>query len=169
MKSDPKSHIFSPSDYRWLLREMWLGCDGRWFLNVAERYGFEAANELNTEVGRSLTRSSMRKLAKVAGWGPPKDVGRLKEMFEIGYDVYHPSPECEIELQVLDKRSLIAVFHKCPVMDKVQKGGGMENYRCACPLSFEGWMEALDLDGEARIERGPEQGPPCRVVITVAW
>jgi len=169
MKNDLKSPAFSPSEVRWLLREMWLGCDGRWFLNVAERYGYEAANELNAAVGRSLTRASMRKLAKVAGWGPPGDIDALKEMFEIGYDVYHPPPECEIELKVLDRRSLLAEFHKCPVMEKVERGGGMENYRCACPLSFEGWMEALGLAGEARIKQGPEKGPPCEVLITVVW
>lgn len=136
---------------------------------MAERYGYEAANDLNTVVGRSLTRASMRKLAKVAGWGPPDDIDALKEMFEVGYDVYHPPPECEIELQVSDSQTLRALFHKCPVMEKVERGGGMDNYRCACPLSFEGWIEALGVAGEARIKQGPEKGPPCEVLITVVW
>jgi hypothetical protein len=148
---------------------MWLGCDGRWFLNVAERYGYEEANELNKRVNRSLTRASMRKLVKVAGWDRPSDMDALKEMLETGYEVYHPPPECEIELQVLNGQTLRALFHRCPVMEKVERGGGMDNYRCACPLSFEGWIEALGLAGEARIEQGPEQGPPCEVLITVVW
>lgn len=169
MQNDPKSLVFSPVEYRWLLREMWLGCDGRWFLNVAERYGYEAANELNAAVGRSLTRASMRKLAKVAGWGPPENIDALKEMFQVGYDVYHPPPDCEIEFQVSDSQTLRALFHKCPVMEKVERGGGMENYRCACPLSFEGWMEALGVAGEARIKQGPEKGPPCEVLVAVVW
>ncbi len=169
MKNDEKPPNFTPIQYRWLLREMWLGCDGRWFLNVAERYGYEVANEMNGSVNRSLARSAMRRMMKVSGRGLPANAAELREAIEIGYEVYHPPPECEIELQVLDDSSVEALFHKCPVMEKVEKGGGMQNYLCACPLSFEAWMEALGLSGEAKITKGPEQGPPCRVKITARW
>ena len=36
--------------------------------------------------GGGLAALTMRKLAKVAGWGPPGDIDALKEMFEVGYD-----------------------------------------------------------------------------------
>jgi len=167
MKTMENPPAFTPQEYRWLLREMWLGCDGRWFLNVADRYGYEVANELNKVVNRSLAKSAMKKIMKVKGWGPPANVEELKKAIETGYEVYHPSPECEVELNTRDTWTLEALFYKCPVMSKVEKGGGMHNYLCACPLSFEAWIEALGLRGEAIITKGPEQGSPCRVRITV--
>jgi hypothetical protein len=111
----------------------------------------------------------MRRLAKAAGWEAPTDISRLRQIIETGYDVYHAPPECEVEVRVVDPRTLLALFHKCPVMEKVEKGGGMKNYHCACPLSFEGWTEAFGIRGQAVIEQGPEQGPPCRVRVHVRW
>lgn len=169
MREENHSGRLSARDYRWLLREMWLGCDGRWFLNVAERYGFEAANEINRSVGLSLARASMRRLVKVAGFEKPANIQELKRIIETGYEVYHPRPDCEIDLRIEDGQTLCALFHKCPVMEKVEKGGGMENYRCACPLAFQGWIESLGFHGEAEIEKGPEKGPPCQVIIKVTW
>ena len=169
MKEENCGDRLSAHDYRWLLREMWLGCDGRWFLSVAQRYGFEAANEINRSVGLSLARASMRRLIKVAGLERPVDIEELKRIIETGYEVYHPSPDCEIELRVVDGQTLCAFFHRCPVMEKVEKGGGMGNYQCACPLAFKGWMEALGLKGESKIEKGPDGGPPCEVILKTDW
>ena len=169
MSAEDSTPIFTPRTQQWLLREMWLGCDGRWFLHVARRYGFEVANEINAAVSRSLVKASMRRMIEITGWKKPANIAELREIIEAGYDVYHPRPECEIELRQLDSSCLQALFHKCPVMERIEKGSGMENYRCACPLSFEGWMEVLELDGEAIIEKGPEGGAPCKVLIKVRW
>lgn len=169
MEEERKSADLTDRTVRWLLREMWLGCDGRWFLSVAERYGYEVANEMNKAVGRGLVRSSMRKMIQFTGWKRPADMRELGYIFQRAYEVYHPSPECEVEFHISDSNTLLVLFHKCPVMEKVERGGGMQRYVCACPLSFEGWMEVLGVNGTVGIESGPEAGPPCRVRITVDW
>jgi hypothetical protein len=169
MEEDKMTPELDDQRVRWLLREMWLGCDGRWFLNVAERYGFDVANEMNKAVGRGLARASMRKLSRVTEWERPGDMAELARLFRLGYEVYHPAPECEVEFRILNGDSLLALFHKCPVKEKVERGGGMQRYECACPLSFEGWMEALEIQGKAGIQSGPEAGPPCRIRIDVDW
>lgn len=169
MEKDGKTAGLDDRTVRWLLREIWLGCDGRWFLNVAQRYGYEVANEMNKAVGRGLVRASMRKLTRFTGWKTPGDIEDLSRIFKIAYEVYHPSPECEVEFCISDSDSLLVLFHKCPVMEKVERGGGMQRYECACPLSFEGWMEVLGIKGKAGIESGSEAGPPCRVRINVDW
>ncbi len=40
MEKDRMKPNLAEETARWLLREMWRGCDGRWFLNVAQTYGY---------------------------------------------------------------------------------------------------------------------------------
>ncbi len=108
-----------------LLREMWMDHDGRWFLKVAERYGFEEANALNAVAGRSVARTGMRKLMALLGEERVRDVRHLRDLMEIAYDLYYPPPLCDVSFECIGENAIRATYRKCPVMDRVRNGGGL--------------------------------------------
>lgn len=149
-----------------LLREIWLDHDGRWFLKVAERYGFEVANEINRAAGRSVARKAMQRLMAELRADGVKDLARLRDLFEIAYELFHPPPRCDVSFVCEGTTRIRAIYRKCPVMERIELGGGMANYVCGCPSAFEGWLAAVQLPGSVRIVQSvPEGAGECEVWI----
>ena len=155
----------SPAQREHLLREMWMDHDGRWFLKVAERNGFDEANELNRAASISVAKTGMRKLIAMLGEGRVRDVKHLRDLMELAYGLYYPPPICDVSFECVGERQIRATYRKCPVMDRIEKGGGMKNYTCGCPNAFQGWLAAVDMPGTVQIRRSVPAGAACCEVL----
>lgn len=148
---------------------MWLDHDGRWFLQVAAHHGFAHANDLNRAAATSVAKAGMRKLRAVLGDAEIRSLEHLKELMEVAYDLYYDPASCQVSFAIVGPRHLRATYAKCPVLDRVARGGGIENYVCGCPYAYEGWLQAWGIDGSVRIERSVRDGASqCEVLIELS-
>jgi hypothetical protein len=157
-----------PGDQREkLLREVWWLHDARWFLKVAQEYGFEVANKLNKITVRSMGKTELKKLLSEVGFGEVKGIEDFDRISKIVYGFYFPRPYYESVVKVINENSGLCVVAKCYVLGNVKKAGVTDLYDCACDFRIKGWLEACNLEGEVKILKSMKKGDPtCEILVS---
>jgi hypothetical protein len=128
------------------LYQWWWTHDGRWYQEVAKRFGFDAANEINREalkfvasrVARSYAKSLGRPVQEmefaeaVAAFGACSKLMWPPEMIEFNINLTGPG---SFELNVVRNFAL----------QMLQRAGTLSDYKCPCLALREGWIEGLGL------------------------
>lgn len=117
--------------------------DALWLNHVAQRFGMEAANELNRQVCRAIGRVDAQRLAKALGVVRIETMGDYLSFFQAGVALYAPSAiavrtEVEGNLQR---------FHvsRCFAYEGIVKAGMAQVYECGIFERILGWLDALGL------------------------
>lgn len=151
-----------------LLREVWWLHDARWFLKVAQEYGFEVANKLNKITVRSMGKTELRKFIAEIAFSEVKSIEDFNRISKIAYEFYFPQPYYESEVKIRNENSGLCVVTKCYVLDNVKKAGVTDLYDCACDFRIKGWLEACNLEGEVKILKSMKKGDPvCEILVSL--
>lgn len=135
-------------------QQHWWLHDARWYQEVAKRYGFEAANEINQEalafvayrVAQSLARSLPRPVAELS-WDEAQEVIKAipPQMWPpefVGYVYESPAPG---ELTTKLVRNFALTMSR--------RAGTLDTYQCPCPKLRAAWHRGLGLEvAEDRID-----------------
>lgn len=126
-------------------RYWWLH-DGAWYQNVAGRFGFEVANELNKECLRYMARRTMRSYVKEnrvnTSYATIEEL--VKHLME-GTLVMWPEGWCETEVHILGTDTFDVVLTKNFALDMLRRAGTLEHYACPCLTLREGWFAGLGV------------------------
>ena len=136
----------SPTDKEKLLRDLWVAHDGRWFLKIAEEYGFDTANRLNQTIIKSMGKKEAKELMVRTGT-EIENVSDFKRFMNMAGPLYWPEGH-EYEIEIAGDDLMVGRVLKCYVWENSKKAGALGLYRCAAPTRFRGWLEGLGVTGE---------------------
>ena len=139
---DPSTQPTPMDLYQW-----WWLHDGRWYQEVAQRFGFDAANEINrtalqfvaVRVGRSVAKSLPRPVRELPWTEAVAAFGRCsRSMWPEEYSKFtcEPTGPGEFEVNVTHNFALIML----------QRAGTLEHYDCPCLALRQGWFTGLGLE-----------------------
>lgn len=134
-----------------LLTRLLMAWDGQWYLKVYDRFGWDAATELNARVradyGRIEIRSALRALGKRRADDLADAVRVLRSYYQLYGDAF------EARYQASDKQ-VDAFVSRCAALDG-SKRARLERHdqACiACETLWPGWFRALMPGREFSLE-----------------
>jgi hypothetical protein len=139
------------------LQRLWWLHDGLWFHEVAQRFGFEVANELNHVAVKAVAKRAMR----LALGGRPKEplaIEEVAEDFERAAELMWAPSMMRWEGQIIDERTMEVKVTDCYAVNGLKRTGLLKNYECACLAVRQGWFEALGIKAEQGILKTMRDG-----------
>lgn len=100
------------------LHRSYTAVDGLWFVKVEERYGFDAALEVDTEVWKILPKIQARMIKSMTGSGSGLD--ELRECLEVKFDLEGYSVEIS---DYTPNKSFTVAIDECPWHELMKKSG----------------------------------------------
>jgi len=152
----------------------WLSHDGQWFLKTKDRFGLEAAMELNEAAVRALGKIEMRRLLKLTGLAEINDCGGLARMLATFWAIRGVPADRAVYRHVSPDR-LEMGLRSCLIWEMARAAGmegmgigtlpGCRGFRAR----MQGWSEALSREYEFFVaeERpgDPAAGLVCEHVV----
>jgi hypothetical protein len=136
--------------YQW-----WWLHDGRWYQEVAQRFGFDAANEIN----KSALRFLAARVAKGVLKSLDKPIEQMEwpevvEVFCRGARLMWPGDALDFSYTVTGPGTFQVDIVRNFALDMLQRAGTLDKYDCPCLSLREGWFEGLGLQPlENRVEQ----------------
>lgn len=150
------------------LYQWWWLHDGRWYQEVAKRFGFEAANEINrealkfvaTRVGKSIAQRLGRPIGEL-------DFAEAIEVFGECSKAMWPGEYVEFHTQITGPGTFELSVVKNFALQMLQRAGTLPHYQCGCLALREGWIEGLGLKlAEHRCTQCLKDGAPACTFVT---
>ena len=152
-----------------MLRNVWVSHDARWFIKTIEKYGLNAANELNRKVIRSMGKTEIKTFMNGGGIEKIENIDRMKSLMTTASKLFFPK-EHKYEFKILSENELLGHVIECYVHKNVEKAGITGLYRCAAKPRFESWIAAMGLKGEiVQKEDSASCGGTCGIVFRIDW
>jgi hypothetical protein len=145
-----------------------MAWDGQWFLKVCDKYGWEAATELNAQVRSAFGRIEMRRMLRALGKRSADDLADVakiihsyfQEVLAAGFDA---------EFAVEDDRVEVTVTRCAALSGSRRAGLERHDQSCvACSGLWHAYLEVLLPDTPIEIEMGEQMGygaSSCHVTI----
>jgi hypothetical protein len=130
-----------------LLIKGWMSHDARWFMAVAERFGIDAANQLNQIVCRELGRVEMKRFMSTLNLSAPKNLDEHLNLKRAAISLYGPDL-IEYRIKILDHQSYQVDLQKCFAHENIVKAGIKDRYECGIFARLQGWIDAQGLKHE---------------------
>ena len=164
-----KNIVLSSSQREQVLRDIWIGHDGRWFLKSAGKLGFEVATQLNLAVTKSFGKTEIKRLLSEFGKIEIRNIEDLAEFLIVASDIYCP-PDHKYEYSVIDEHNLSVEILQCYVFKNVSLAGNAQIHQCAGKQRFNSWLEALELNGTVSNSRNTDNcNGTCEFIFNIQW
>ncbi len=151
------------------MRNVWTLHDARWFIKTIEKYGLDAANELNRTVIRSMGKTEIKTLMNGSGVEKITNIDQLNSLMTVASKLFFPK-EHKYEFKILNENELLGHVIECYVHKNVEKAGITGLYRCAARPRFESWIAAMGLKGQIIQEEDSSScGGTCGIVFRIDW
>lgn len=145
-------------------RRSYTAVDGLWFMKVEERFGFEAALEIDDEVWKVFPKLQARKLKELAGLGDGIEALREALTTKLALEGYE---------QTVEKTDggFCVTIRRCPWLDVMARSGreglSAQVGSAICSTEFAVWASEfgkdIEVEQEHRICEGEES---CAVYFT---
>jgi len=130
-----------------LLIKGWMSHDARWFMAVTNRFGIDAANQLNQMVCREIGRVEMKRYMKTLAIAGPKDLEEYLTLNNQTMSLYG-SGLAEYEITILDHQSYEIHLKRCFAYENIVRAGIKDQYDCGILARIQGWIDAQGLEHE---------------------
>lgn len=149
-----------------------LGWDGQWFLKVYEKYGWQAAAEINARVRAAFARLEMRATLRALGKRRADDLNDAVAIWQAYLQMFGADAGAFAGEQIVQDNALYITVTRCAALDG-SKRANLEraDQSCiACESVWQAWFGALlpdcqfELDIVARMGYG---APQCRFCLRV--
>ncbi|CAM5475866.1 hypothetical protein SAVIM338S_03199 [Streptomyces avidinii] len=145
-----------------LLRQFWWLHDARWYQGVARRFGQDAANEINAEAMRFVTRRIASAYARERGLRPGLSAAELATALT-GISELMTGDSVEAANKVTGEESFETAVTRNFALEMLARAGTLEGYDCPCPQMRAGWFEGLKTEvDDHRVECLRTGGAACR-------
>ena len=146
----------SPEQIIEYFHRSYTAVDGLWFMKVEDKYGFDAALEIDEEVWKVMPKIQARKLKKLTGLGEG-----MKNLYECVTTKLHIE-KFRFESEMNSNSEFIIHIKRCPWHDiMVQAGRKNLSQKIGpkiCMSEYEGWAaefgENIDFEITDKICRG---------------
>ncbi|MFW9990488.1 MAG: NAD(P)H-dependent oxidoreductase [Candidatus Odinarchaeota archaeon] len=128
------------------LQKLLLAWDGQWFLNSLERFGYDAASEVNALTRATFGKIEMRELLKVLGKEQADDPDDAVKLLKTYGDLF--SDQIAGDYQVTDGGITLNVT-TCPAFEKVKRArdlgltSSLDQACIACRKIWHSWISVL--------------------------
>ncbi|NGO44797.1 hypothetical protein [Streptomyces ureilyticus] len=155
---------------------LWWQHDANWYQGVAERFGQQAANEINAEAMRKVALRVAQQVARRSGPLPPgsgdsgKDLEELRRRYDDCGDRMFPPELRNASTEVEGDDLIVLTLRRNFAITMVRMSGSLEGYQCPCTDIHAGWSEGLGVTlTENRAESCLRDGDKaCRLLMRVA-
>lgn len=125
---------------------MWWLHDGQWYQNVAKRFGFDAANEINKEAARFMARRSMQMLVRERGVDTDEiTLDEAVELYMTAAKNMWADGWVELEASITGDDTFDVTTTKNFALQWIDKAGTLDKYDCPCLELREGWFKGLGI------------------------
>jgi len=139
--SDSDLSDITPEDYKEVCARTMYTIDGLWFLAVEEKFGFEAAFEMNQKVWERCSVIHGRRLAKSLNT-------RGKKPLDVFFALLSADPIWSVHRSEVISRTDSKVVIRCPdcpiQVARIRDGRGVYNGKPGCSLYLKGLASAVD-------------------------
>lgn len=150
-------------------RQWWLH-DARWYQGVAERFGYEAANEINAEAIRYVATHIGKRVARQSGNKPAEDIEELRRRYDVCTDRMFPVELRDGGTEVVEEDLIELTMRQNFAVTMVRMAGSLDGYECPCTEIHAGWSDGLGVElTENRATSCLRHGEKaCRLLMRVA-
>lgn len=129
------------------LYQWWWLHDGAWYQEVAKRFGFDAANEINKQALRFMAARVSRQIAGELD-KPVEEMAwpEVVETFCKGAKLMWPEPSLKFDYAVTGPGTFEVNIRYNFALDMLRRAGTLEHYDCPCLALREGWFEGLGIE-----------------------
>ncbi|UFJ42572.1 hypothetical protein LOK74_08800 [Brevibacillus humidisoli] len=133
----------------------WWFHDGAWYQNVARKFGFEAANELNKEALRYMAKRGMQTYVRENGIDLSEitTIESLAHHYMEGASEMWPEHWVHLEANILGPDSFEVVNRRNFAIEMLRKAGTLDKYECPGLALREGWFAGLGIKNYIQEER----------------
>lgn len=145
--------------------------DARWFMAVANRFGMDAANQLNQMVCREIGRVEIKRYMKTLAIPEPKDLEEHLTLNIAAMSLYG-SGLAEYEIKILNHQSYQMHLKRCFAYENIVKAGIKDQYECGIFARIQGWIDAQGLNHELKPPLGKcliVSGKVCSYTIRLTF
>ena len=151
-----------------MLRKLAIFWDGQWFLHSVERFGLEAAIDLNAEVRGAFGRIEMRTVLKALGKKHADDLADAIRIIATHVDLLLGAG-VRVAYEVSDEEARIVV-RRCAVFEGAKRANlPRRDQACiACSNAWDAWLQALLPQSMIAIQCQQRQGigdPICEFLV----
>jgi hypothetical protein len=118
----------------------WHTLDGIWFRGVEEKYGIDAALELDIEMWKAMSTTEARRIKKFLDL---EEAGGVKAVLRV-ISLMSWSPSAEYAVTQTDRRGLLTCVHCPPQEARMRKGLGEFACRPTFEFGFQSVVEVVD-------------------------
>ena len=126
-------------------RQWWIH-DARWYQGVAQRFGQEAANEINAEALRYVAVQVGRRIRRHCGGKPAGDLEELRQRYDACAEWMFPSELRDGGTKVLENGDIELTMRRNFAVTMVRMAGSLDGYACPCTQIHAGWSEGLGVE-----------------------
>ncbi|WP_018349613.1 hypothetical protein [Longispora albida] len=143
-------------------QQFWWLHDARWYQGVARRFGQEAANEINAEALKFVSR-------RVANWCArnhdislgDKPMAEFVQEFEQIAGVMWAEGTISVTERAIDESSWESVITESFVLKMLRAARSLDGYECPCLDMRAGWFEGLGLKVRDSVVECQRTGGEC--------
>jgi len=136
-----------------LLIKGWMSHDARWFMAVANRFGMDAANQLNQMVCREIGRVEMKRYMKTLAISPVKSLEEYLILQKAAISLYGPDL-IKYEIKTVDRQSYEMHIKRCFAYENIMRAGIEDRCECGILARIQGWIDAQGLKHELKPSLG---------------
>jgi crotonobetainyl-CoA:carnitine CoA-transferase CaiB-like acyl-CoA transferase len=154
-----------------IMTQLAVAWDGQWFLKVYDKFGWDAASEINARVRASWSKMEMRSTLRALGKRKADDLADALAVWQAYMSQVFGSVSNAFETeQVIEANTLRMITTKCAVLEgaKRAKLERTDQACIACEVAHGTWFKALLPDYEVSTETISQMGsgaPQCQYLI----
>ncbi|MTD53349.1 hypothetical protein [Amycolatopsis pithecellobii] len=151
------------------VQALWWLHDGRWYQEVASRFGHGTANEINAAALRVVAVRVGKTVARLMGKAADAfDHGDLVRALDLCRRRMWPDRYLRVEYAEGDDPDEVTLqLTRNYALHMVRLAGSLEHYRCPCDEVRAGWLEGLGFAvKENRTEGCLRDGDPACVQVS---
>ncbi|HTZ39030.1 MAG TPA: hypothetical protein VMB77_02645 [Syntrophales bacterium] len=150
-----------------------LAWDGQWFLKVNDKYGWNAAAEINIRTRHAFGRIEMRNTLLALGKKKADDLQDALEVWQAYFRMFGADRGVFAGDYAIEGDTLIVTVNKCAAWEGAKRARLKKDVQACltCENLWQVWFSALMPDHEVSQETIARMGfgaPQCRFRVTAA-
>ena len=153
-----------------LMVQLALAWDGQWFLKVYDKFGWDAASEINARVRSSWSKMEMKAALRALGKREADDLADALAVWRAYFEIFNFASDAFVGEQFIENDTIYVSVTKCANMEGVKRAKLEHTHHpcIACANAWEAWFKTLLPNHEVTeeiVERMGYGASKCQYLI----
>ncbi len=171
--SEKKPYEIPPEVRAQVMAGLALAWDGQWFLKVHDKFGWDAAAELNIRTRNAFGRIEMRSTLQALGKRKADDLSDALEIWQAYFRMFGADRGIFAGDYAIDGETLTVTVHKCAAWEGAKRAKLGKNVQACltCEKLWQTWFGTLLPDHDVSQKVTARMGfgdPQCRFRIAAS-